>query len=62
MEIANPADLILTLPTGGIDRRLRTSIREAGSPEVVTVEVEIGLHQPAAGARTGPTASTSATR
>jgi ATP-dependent DNA helicase RecG len=46
MEIANPAQLVLTLPTGGIDRHLRASIREARPPEIVTVEVEIGLHQP----------------
>ncbi|HRO12543.1 MAG TPA: ATP-dependent DNA helicase RecG, partial [Amaricoccus sp.] len=46
MEIAHPADLVLTLPTSGTDRRLRASIREAQLPEVVTVEVEIGLHQP----------------
>ncbi|MFT3974379.1 MAG: ATP-dependent DNA helicase RecG [Amaricoccus sp.] len=46
MEIANPAQLVLTLPVGGIDRHLRASIREVRPPEVVTVEVEIGLHQP----------------
>jgi ATP-dependent DNA helicase RecG len=46
MEIERPADLILTLPTGGVDRRLRRSIREAHLPDVVTVEVEVGLHQP----------------
>lgn len=46
MEVANPAQLLLTLPTGGIDRHLRASIREARPPEIVTVEVEIGLHQP----------------
>ena len=38
---------ILTLPTGGVDRRLRASVRDASLPEVVTVEVEVGLHQPA---------------
>ncbi len=46
MEIEKPADLVMTLPLGGVDRRLRGSIREARLPEVVTVEVEIGLHQP----------------
>ena len=46
MEISSPAQLVLTLPTGGIDRHLRASIREARPPEIVTVEVEIGLHQP----------------
>jgi ATP-dependent DNA helicase RecG len=53
MEIERPADLILTLPTGGVDRRLRGSIREARPPEVVTVEVEVGLHQ-AGGGRNRP--------
>lgn len=48
MEITNPAQLVMTLPTSGIDRHLRASIREARPPEVVTVEVEIGLHQPSA--------------
>ena len=48
MEIAQPADLVLTLPASGTDRRLRRSIRDAELPEVVTVEVEIGLHQPPA--------------
>ena len=48
MEIAHPADLVLTLPVSGTDRSLRTSIREARLPEVVTVEVEVGLHQPPA--------------
>jgi ATP-dependent DNA helicase RecG len=48
MEITRPVDLLLTLPTGGVDRRLRASIREAVLPEVVTVEVEVGLHQPPA--------------
>ena len=53
LDIAHPADLILTLPTGGVDRRLRASIREAHPPEVVTVEVEVGLHQPGS-SRTRP--------
>jgi ATP-dependent DNA helicase RecG len=48
MGIEKPADLILTLPTGGVDRRLRRSIRDARPPEVVTVEVEVGLHRPPA--------------
>ena len=29
LDIAHPAHLILTLPTGGVDRRLRASVREA---------------------------------
>jgi ATP-dependent DNA helicase RecG len=46
MEVSKPADLVFTLPVGGVDRQLRGSIREARLPDVVTVEVEIGLHQP----------------
>ena len=61
LDIAHPAHLILTLPTGGVDRRLRASVREAQPPEVVTVEVEVGLHQPGSSRAPAPTASTSAT-
>jgi ATP-dependent DNA helicase RecG len=46
LDVERPAHLLLTLPTSGTDRRLRASIREASLPGVVTVEVEIGLHQP----------------
>jgi ATP-dependent DNA helicase RecG len=53
LDIAHPAHLILTLPTGGVDRHLRPSIRDARPPEVVTVEVEVGLHQPGS-SRTRP--------
>ena len=53
MEIGRPADLILTLPTGGIDRRLRGSVREVRPGEVATVEVVVGMHQPGGG-RTRP--------
>ena len=49
LDITRPVDLILTLPTGGVDRRLRPSIRDARLPDIVTVEVEVGLHQPPAG-------------
>ena len=45
MEIEKPVELVLTLPSSGVDRRLRGSIREARLPDVVTVEVEVGLHQ-----------------
>jgi ATP-dependent DNA helicase RecG len=53
IEITRPVDLLFTLPVSGIDRTLRASIREASLPGVVTVEVEIGLHQPGA-TRTRP--------
>src|SRR5689334_21799674 len=46
MGVEKPADLLFTLPSGGIDRRLRGSIREVQLPEVVTVEIEVGLHHP----------------
>lgn len=48
LDIARPVDLILTLPISGTDRRLRASILDAQLPDTVTVEVEIGLHQPPA--------------
>ncbi|WP_019953649.1 ATP-dependent DNA helicase RecG [Yoonia vestfoldensis] len=44
--IAKPADLLLTLPMSGVDRRRRASIREVIAPCVVTVEVTVGLHMP----------------
>ena len=45
--IEKPRDLLFTLPASGIDRQLRASIREVVAPAVVTVEVEVGLHQAA---------------
>ena len=53
LDVAHPAHLVLTLPAGGVDRRLRGSVREAHPPEVVTVEVQVGLHQPGS-SRTRP--------
>lgn len=44
--IAKPADLLLTLPVSGVDRRRRASIREVIAPCIVTVEVTVGLHLP----------------
>jgi ATP-dependent DNA helicase RecG len=49
LDITHPIHLALTLASGGVDRRLRASVREARLPEVVTVEVEVGLHQPGGG-------------
>ena len=46
LDIAHPADLLLTLPHGLVDRRLRASIRELTLPATATVEVEVGLHLP----------------
>ena len=48
MGIEKPADLLLTLPSGVVDRRLRPSVRGAVLPGIVTVEVEIGQHRPPA--------------
>jgi ATP-dependent DNA helicase RecG len=45
--IDSPRDLIFTLPTAGIDRRRRASVREVEAPAVVTVMVTVGAHQPA---------------
>ena len=52
MNITRPRDLLFTLPTSGTDRRLRPTIQGLTFPQTVTVEVEIGLHQPPA--RRGP--------
>ena len=46
LAITRPRDLLFTLPHSGIDRNIRNSVREVNPPEVVTVEVEIGLHHP----------------
>ncbi|TPE50480.1 ATP-dependent DNA helicase RecG [Amaricoccus solimangrovi] len=48
LGVEKPADLLMTLPAGVVDRRLRATVRDAALPEVVTVEVEIGAHHPAA--------------
>ncbi|MBT8413730.1 MAG: ATP-dependent DNA helicase RecG, partial [Boseongicola sp.] len=47
MHIESPKDLMLTLPTSGIDRRLRPSIAGFAAPGVVTVKVRIERHIPA---------------
>jgi ATP-dependent DNA helicase RecG len=39
-------DLLFTLPSGHVDRRLRPSIRGADLPCIVTVEVTVGRHFP----------------
>ena len=46
LGVTKPRDLLFVLPHSGIDRNIRNSIREVDPPEVVTVEVEIGLHHP----------------
>ncbi len=47
LHIEKPKDLLLTLPSSGIDRSRKASIRDVVLPETVTVEVEIGMHVPA---------------
>ena len=44
--VERPRDLLFTLPTSGVDRQLRHSIRDIVAPGTATVEVEVGLHQP----------------
>ena len=44
--IAHPRDLLYTLPASGIDRQRRESIAGAVLPDVVTVAVAVGAHQP----------------
>ena len=46
LAIANPRDLLLTLPAGGIDRTPVASIRDAPLPGVVTVPVTVVRHLP----------------
>lgn len=44
--LSRPRDLVFTLPQGGVDRRLRASIREAVLPATVTVAVTVERHRP----------------
>ncbi|TNC69486.1 ATP-dependent DNA helicase RecG [Rubellimicrobium roseum] len=44
--LGRPRDLLFTLPQGGVDRRLRESIREVPLPAVVTVAVRVERHRP----------------
>jgi ATP-dependent DNA helicase RecG len=44
LDVERPAHLLLTLPTGGVDRSLRATVKGLALPETVTVEVEVGLH------------------
>ncbi|MBL4749800.1 MAG: DEAD/DEAH box helicase, partial [Amylibacter sp.] len=46
MDVEKPRDLLFTLPHNIIDRKIISSINQADLPSVVTVEVEVGLHQP----------------
>ncbi|PTX55812.1 ATP-dependent DNA helicase RecG [Litoreibacter ponti] len=46
MGVEKPRDLLFTLPQSGVDRALKASVRDVVLPDVVTVEVEIGMHVP----------------
>jgi len=46
MDVEKPRDLLFTLPHNLVDRKIISSINQAELPSVVTVEVEVGLHQP----------------
>ena len=41
-----PRDLLFTLPSHGIDRQTRESIREVIAPAIATVAVTVGAHHP----------------
>ncbi len=47
-ELQFPKDLLFHLPHGVIDRRLRNTIQGLSPPVIATVEIEVGMHQPAA--------------
>lgn len=46
LGVTRPKDLLYLLPHSGVDRALRTSVREVVPPATLTVEVEIGQHVP----------------
>jgi len=48
LGISVPRDLLLHLPHGVIDRRLRDTIKGAPTPGIITVEVTVTAHRPAA--------------
>ncbi len=46
LGVTRPKDLLYTLPSTGVDRTRRASVRDVVPPTVLTVEVEVGLHVP----------------
>lgn len=46
LGVTRPKDLLYLLPHSGIDRALRSSVRDVVPPAMLTVEVEIGQHVP----------------
>lgn len=47
LGIDAPRDLVFTLPYSGIDRRLRSTIKGADLPAILTVAITVGSHTPA---------------
>ena len=46
LGVTRPKDLLYLLTHSGVDRALRSSVREVVPPATLTVEVEIGMHVP----------------
>jgi ATP-dependent DNA helicase RecG len=46
LGVTRPKDLLYLLPHSGVDRAMRTSVRDIAPPATLTVEVEIGMHVP----------------
>ncbi|WP_187430045.1 ATP-dependent DNA helicase RecG [Roseobacter fucihabitans] len=46
LGLAAPRDLLFTLPHSGIDRRIKTTIKDAVLPATLTVVVTVGKHTP----------------
>ncbi|WP_435258820.1 ATP-dependent DNA helicase RecG [Thioclava sp. FR2] len=46
LEVTRPKDLLFLLPSSGVDRSRKLSVREVVPPTVATVEVEVGAHFP----------------
>ncbi|MFN5996204.1 MAG: ATP-dependent DNA helicase RecG [Paracoccaceae bacterium] len=46
LGVTRPKDLLYLLPHSGVDRALRSSVRDVIAPATLTVEVEVGSHVP----------------
>ncbi|MCX7289138.1 MAG: ATP-dependent DNA helicase RecG [Rhodobacterales bacterium] len=46
LGVTRPKDLLYLLPHSGVDRALRSSVRDVTPPATLTVEVEVGQHVP----------------
>lgn len=46
LGVGRPKDLLFLLPHSAVDRSRKASVRDVVPPVVVTVEVEVGAHQP----------------